>query len=116
MLRVAQLAVSIVCAVPAVTSLRAVVLAWKTFTVGVIVLLAGIAAIHLGAAYGLMRWRGWSRWLAALAASTYFLVAYASFRGGEPKWMTVLYAAGGLVIMAWIMSPGVTRRLAAGKG
>jgi uncharacterized membrane protein (DUF2068 family) len=115
MLNIGRWVVVLVCAAPGALGVTALAKDGRAMTWQVDLLIGGVTLIHLAAAYGLLRWRNWGRWLAIPALAVFFLGTWSSFFEDEEYFDGSLLLAGGLAITIWLILPAVRQRFAQEK-
>lgn len=112
MLNIARWVIALICAAPGALGVTALVKDGRAMTWQVNLLIGGVSLLHLVAAFGLLRWRNWGRWLAIPALAVFYLGTWSSFFEDEEYLEGSLLLAGGLAITLWLMLPAVRQRFA----
>ena len=111
-MNIARWVVALICAAPGALGVTALVKDGRALPMWVALMIAGVSLLHLGAAFGLLRWRNWGRWLAIPALGVFYLGTWSSFLEDEEYLEGSLLLAGGLAITIWLMLPAVRARFA----
>jgi hypothetical protein len=112
MINFARWVIALICAAPGALGVTALVKDGRAMTWWVDLMIGGVSLMHLGAAFGLLRWRNWGRWLAIPAMGVFYLGAWSSFFEDEEYLEGCLWLAGAIAITVWLILPAVRQRFA----